>query len=182
MLPCFSNCTFSNGHASDGGGGLYLKYQYSEKLLSCSSTNIMLRPRTPWLYRNHIPWYILPGYWYPFAHRKAFTVVDIRISVSHFLNNSGGGGGGVCTLFMISNDYYSYTEELCLSWAVKDCTFHGNEGIEGAGIYASLPKSPMSGMEIHITGCKFNRNVFVIPHLDATRLYSRYKVVPRWPF
>jgi len=39
-----SNCTFSSGHASVGGGGLYLKYQYSGSALSCSTHTCYFSP------------------------------------------------------------------------------------------------------------------------------------------
>ena len=155
-----SNCTFSSGHASEGGGGLYL--DYSENLMSYKRFPFPVSALTT---RNFLKLMSEFGlsmfdYVYNSEHRNKLgfsIVIDIQISHSRFLNNSGGGeGGGIYALF---GDDSSNLQEIKLLWVLKDCTFYRNEGKEGAGIYALLSPGSLSVMETKITGSEFQQNV-----------------------
>ena len=130
-----SNCTFSSGHASVGGGGLYLKCQGSETggRLSCSTrSHYINRSERRRLHLEFWSLYKLRSLMHQTIKLVRSLEVDIQIWFSHFSNNSGAGeGGGIHVFFS-----YSYASIL---WVLKNCTFHRNEAKEGAGIYASVP-------------------------------------------
>jgi len=143
-----SNCTFSNGHAIVGGGGLYLmKRKGYDNKVSCPAAI----PHSWWWWKTTLS-----------------LVIDIQICFSHFLDNSGEEkGGGIYAVIHAGPHHFHLL--------IKTCTFHSNEGEEGAGIYFELLSTRL--MELQVTGSEFRENV---ASLSGGGMFVYVKGVPQF--
>lgn len=137
---CINNCTFSDGHASIGGGELHLKYSVN-LLKSCAMLNPLswlhsLKPLPP-----HAALQLTSHLDRQYSLLR-LSVIDIQICLSHFEITLGGRWWYLH--HFSAEDFGSQltSYEIQLLWVLKGCTFHRNDGREGAGMYVLLPWSP----------------------------------------